>query len=313
MLWLETPKIRLRGPHKNLLARRTCRIRTLVITIPAVFFSLWALGPSISLGQPQGHDTRISALLSTFERLPPSLLASVGRRIWHNECQGTVAGLTTWNHGESFPSLGIGHFIWYPPGGRDRFSESFPDLLVFFRQRGVILPAWLETSPACPWPDKSAFDAAHNSKPLRELRYLLSSTIMLQAEFMARRLAASVPAMTKGLSPKCRGSVIDRVTALSQSADGLYALVDYVNFKGEGTSPTERYRGQGWGLLQVLQGMPRASEGDEALLAFSRSARQVLERRVANAPTERQPQEKRWLPGWIRRVESYRPGHAKPR
>ena len=26
---------------------------------------------------------------------------------------GTISGLTSWNVGENFASLGIGHFIWY--------------------------------------------------------------------------------------------------------------------------------------------------------------------------------------------------------
>ena len=34
---------------------------------------------------------------------------------------------------------------------------------------------------------------------------------------------------------------------------GTFALVDYVNFKGEGTKETERYRNEGWELLQVLE------------------------------------------------------------
>lgn len=42
---------------------------------------------------------------------------------------------------------------------------------------------------------------------------------------------------------------------VSNSPNGLYALIDYVNFKGEGTSETERYNGQGWGLLQILENM----------------------------------------------------------
>ena len=42
----------------------------------------------------------------------------VGRKIWQNECDGSVAGLTSWNAGENFASLGIGHFICYPPGAR---------------------------------------------------------------------------------------------------------------------------------------------------------------------------------------------------
>ncbi|RYD29224.1 MAG: hypothetical protein EOP87_18635, partial [Verrucomicrobiaceae bacterium] len=40
--------------------------------------------------------------------------AAIGRKIWQNESGGTVNGLTAWNGGEGFPSLGIGHFIWYP-------------------------------------------------------------------------------------------------------------------------------------------------------------------------------------------------------
>ncbi|MBX9724225.1 MAG: hypothetical protein K2X81_22645, partial [Candidatus Obscuribacterales bacterium] len=39
--------------------------------------------------------------------------AAVGQKIWRNECSGSIDGLTSWNAGEEFPSLGIGHFIWY--------------------------------------------------------------------------------------------------------------------------------------------------------------------------------------------------------
>jgi hypothetical protein len=35
----------------------------------------------------------------------------IGKRVWQNECNGTVSGLTSWNQGEDFASLGIGHFI----------------------------------------------------------------------------------------------------------------------------------------------------------------------------------------------------------
>src|SRR6266446_3164255 len=42
----------------------------------------------------------------------------IGKKIWQNECNGTISGLTSWNQGEDFASLGIGHFIWYPQGRR---------------------------------------------------------------------------------------------------------------------------------------------------------------------------------------------------
>ncbi len=58
----------------------------------------------------------------------------IGRKIWQNECAGTVSGLTSWNAGEKFASLGIGHFLWYPKGERGPFEESFPDLVALRQQ-----------------------------------------------------------------------------------------------------------------------------------------------------------------------------------
>jgi hypothetical protein len=76
-----------------------------------------------------------------------------------------------------------------------------------------------------------------------------------------------------------------------------------VNFKGEGVLHTERYRGEGWGLLQVLEQMQGTSNGQNAVAGFSNAAGAVLIRRVKNSPPERH--ESRWLPGWLNRVKSY--------
>ena len=60
----------------------------------------------------------------------------------------------------------------------------------------------------------------------------------------------------------------------------------------------ERYRDQGWGLLQVLQTMRESSVSE-----FARAAEAVLRQRVENSPPERK--ESRWLSGWLNRVNSY--------
>jgi len=73
-----------------------------------------------------------------------------------------------------------------------------------------------------------------------------------------------------------------------------------VNFKGEGVSPAERYNGQGWGLLQVLETMPTSGK---ALPEFSKAADIVLTRRVKNSPPARN--EAKWLPGWRNRLSTY--------
>jgi hypothetical protein len=90
-------------------------------------------------------------------------------------------------------------------------------------------------------------------------------------------------------------------SALRMGPLGPFALVDYVNFKGEGTLESERYKGEGWGLLQVLEAM---REGP-ALVEFQRAAESLLSRRVKNSPPGRRRGESRWLPGWKNRIRTY--------
>ena len=223
----------------------------------------------------------------------------IGRRIWQNECGGTVSGLTSWNAGEDFASLGIGHFLWYPAGKRGPFEESFPPLLRYLESRRVALPDWLKEAKSCPWSTRSEFEAAHESTQMRELRSILANTVALQARFASARLEAALPKMLAIAPASERDKIRTNFYRVAARPAGVYALIDYVNFKGEGTLATERYHGQGWGLLQVLGAM-----GDgEPLREFSNAAAKVLKRRVANSPPARG--EARWLPGWLSRVHGY--------
>jgi hypothetical protein len=230
----------------------------------------------------------------------------IGKRIWQNECNGTITGLTAWNEGENFASLGIGHFIWYPKGQRGPFEESFPKLVSFMMTRGVKLPALLlgAGERPCPWNSREEFLRAQHAQEMKELRQFLAATVDLQAEFLIARLQSSLPKMLAEAAPADRPNVERQFERVARTPQGSYALVDYVNFKGEGVLHTERYQGQGWGLLQVLEQMP-VDQGD-ALKEFSRAAVVVLKRRVANSPPERG--EARWLPGWLNRVRSYSRG-----
>jgi hypothetical protein len=221
--------------------------------------------------------------------LTPEQLDRVGRRIWQNECAGTVAGLTSWNGGEDFASLGIGHFIWYPSDRRGPFEESFPGLVRHLEARGVPMPAW--TKGACVWHSKAAFEADKNGPRQTELRKILAAKVGLQTEYIMLRLQRASGSMT--------GAAKSRFAALSTTPEGMFCLIDYVNFKGEGTNSKERYRGQGWGLMQVLEDM---RGGNPA--AFAEAAKRVLSRRVANAPPARG--EQRWLAGWHNRCEAYK-------
>lgn len=236
-------------------------------------------------------------------RLTPAEAKKVGDQIWKNECGGTVAGLTSWNSGETFASLGIGHFIWYPPGQEGPFEESFPPLLAYLRARGVSLPGWLDPRADCPWRTREQFSAAAGSPQMRELRGILQNTIPLQVEFIARRLEASLPKMLAAAPAAQRGAIRERFYAVAAAPQGVYALMDYVNFKGEGTNPSERYKGQGWGLAQVLGDMRPTPKGAPAVREFAAAADRMLTRRVQNAPKD----ESRWLAGWRNRLKTYAP------
>ena len=228
----------------------------------------------------------------------------IGKRVWQNESNGSVAGLTAWNAGEDFASLGIGHFIWYPQGMRGPFEESFPKFLAFAHEHSVTVPVWLNQATACPWNSRAEFSKAQNSAEMRELRQFLANTVDLQAQFLVARLQDSLAKMLNEAAPGERDNVERQFGRVASTPHGCYALVDYVNFKGEGVLHTERYHGEGWGLLQVLEQMHGAKAGAAATQEFSNSAAAILRRRVQNSPPERH--EARWLPGWLNRVRTYR-------
>ena len=226
-------------------------------------------------------------------------LDSIGRRVWQNECGGTRDGLTSWNEGENFASLGIGHFIWYPQGGRGPFEESFPKLVRFLAVQGAKPPAWLDG--ACPWVTRAEFQAALHGEKMQVLRELLAGSVHLQARFLAQRMEEALPKMLAEAPAAERANVRAQFQRLAAGGAGTFALIDYVNFKGEGTKESERYRGEGGGLLQVLAGMRGSGAG--AAREFGESAAAVLTRRVRHAPPERH--EERWLAGWKARVRAY--------
>ena len=113
--------------------------------------------------------SQIALAQASAQILLPKLTSSqalwLGERIFANECASKRACLTSWNEGEDFPSLGIGHFIWYKQNQDEIFTETFPDLLAHLHETGVTLPSWLQPShlPANSaeqpvWPATNALD-----------------------------------------------------------------------------------------------------------------------------------------------------------
>ncbi|MCH9795733.1 MAG: hypothetical protein K0U43_10155, partial [Gammaproteobacteria bacterium] len=153
-----------------------------------------------------------------------------------------------------------------------------------------------------PWESRADFYQDIDSPRMEELRTLLDTTRREQAQFIIARLENSIGDIVAQAPSTEREHLQRRVERLStcHSPAGLYALIDYVHFKGTGLAEGERYAGQGWGLQQVLSAM---SDDLPALDSFASAAKTTLERRVANAPTERR--EQRWLKGWHNRIDTY--------
>lgn len=259
--------------------------------------ALAALLTACSPGTPpsDGNATPATNLTATQK-------SAIGQKIWKNESGGTVNGLTAWNGGEEFPSLGIGHFIWYPAGFNGRFEESWPAFVSFAERNGANSPA-IAKSRFSPWRTRAEFQSKFNSPEMSGLRKWLASTVTLQTDFIIVRSRGALAKMLAAAPASERAKIQANYQKVSTTPQGTYALIDYVNFKGEGTSPTEKYNGQGWGLLQVLGSMNNVPSGPAAAAEFAASAKRVLSRRVASSPSARN--EKQFLPGWHNRCDTY--------
>jgi hypothetical protein len=228
--------------------------------------------------------------------------AAIGKKIWQNECAGTVDGLTTWNVGEEFPSLGIGHFIWYPKGFNGRFNETWPQFVKFAEGRGVKLPP-VAYAADCPWNSKEQFQKEFRGEEMTSLRKWLSNNVNIQTDFIISRSKAALGKILEAAPASERKKIEANYHKVATTPQGTYALIDYVNFKGEGTNTSERYKGRGWGLMQVLGEMRDVASGPAAAKEFAAAAKRCLDRRIENSPPARG--EVRWKAGWHNRCDTY--------
>ena len=261
------------------------------------------------LGLLLGQFVTLTMAHSQVFELNESDLVWLGERVFSNECAAKFDCLTSWNEGEDFPSLGIGHFIWFPEGQESPFEETFPALLAAFEAENITLPPWLNSNGKiseinAPWDSRDQFYASFESTELIELRNFLAHTKPAQVSFIVRRLRRELDNIVAAIPADQQTKVRQTLSELANSHPpyGPYALIDYVHFKGTGLATSEKYKNQGWGLLQVLQEM---GSSPITLYSFVQAAKRTLSTRVTNAPLERN--EQRWLAGWHKRVETYLP------
>ena len=222
----------------------------------------------------------------------------IGMQIWMNEGNQKEELLVFWSEHEPFPSLGIGHNLWFLKK-KHNHKESFPELCDYLEHHGITLPEWIKKAlpHGAPWSSRKEFLAdTHHTK---ELRTLLSKTIALQTEFMIKKLNDTIPVIMKKISEE-KKSICKKIIELMESSPlGNYALIDYLNFKGSGINATEP-----WGLMQVLIAMAdhEITEKNVSQL-FALEAEQLLLTRIKNGGPD-YPLGRR-LEGWTKRICTY--------
>ena len=278
----------------------------ILLTALLILCSLNSLSANLSSSKKTSKPAQISESAEKkdiFLNISKAELNAIGEKIFKNEAGGIKKDLVYWNKGENFPSLGIGHFIWYKQGEPGIFEESFPQLVEFLKSKNVKLPKIMAENKYSPWKDRQELINLKTKKnpDIEELTNFLYDNKDLQVMFIFKRLEASLEKMMAVSSNK--ENVRKQFYRVASSPNGLYPLIDYVNFKGEGINPNERYNGQGWGLLQVLENMKETETGKAALTEFTNSAKFVLQRRVNNSDPSKN--EKKWLQGWLNRCNTY--------
>lgn len=232
-------------------------------------------------------------------------LACLEKMIFQNECSEQVDKMLAWNTDEDFPSFGIGHFIWYPQNKKGPYKDTFPDFLSFLEAQKVGIPEWIKALPnrEAPWANRDEFERDLESKRMKIFRDFLVETMGFQTQFMLQRIQNALLTILGAVSPEQRFGIEQKFYLVADAPKGIFALIDYVNFKGEGVLETERSQGQGWGLFHVFEEMDFSKTQKNPLTEFVRAANEILEKRVRNSLPEEDRSNR--LRGWKNRVNNY--------
>jgi hypothetical protein len=181
-----------------------------------------------------------------------------------------------------FAHVGLTGSIWYPkmPAADQKFIGDWSSTRNYLLSHGFEIPKLGMSS--CPWNNNQGFqhDFDNLTKSTEEINNpdeiirkndLLNFISFLKKEDVRKVLyELDADRLERALDPNSEYSMLKNLppgkveiinsnfyyvaSVHDQCGNplGIYALVDYCNFKGEGTAPTEHYNAQAWGLGRVL-------------------------------------------------------------
>jgi len=240
-------------------------------------------------------------------------LLEIGIKVWQNQCgiwdrpgkitHGMKDDITSWE--DNYAQIGIGQYIWYSADETKNFQEDWPRVAQSLKDAGYPIEDWM--LGVCPWNSSEEFLADFDGDRLKSLRKMLAKKALIteQARCIATRLDESLNKITTAIDGET-GITDDEKAALKRLIienfyqvatahypRGLYTLMDYVHFKGEGVLHTETIDGVGWGLRQVLEQMSnKIMVKKGAIVAFADAAMNIFPSRKKNV-------------AFVKRMETY--------
>lgn len=252
-------------------------------------------------GEPTNNSVKLTMLPNQLD------IYKIADLIDKNETNRLDSNLVHWNKGESFASLGIGHFIWYPRNRSKEFNEQFPSMIRSLQNAGVKVPKFItkQIKIGSFWRTRKEWKADKNSRRFKQLVKFLSDTKVYQAQYIQQTYYLKMFQLYSISSNREIMKMNKIINKITRQRGGTYVLIDYVNFKGIGGRPNKKYKNYDWGLKTVLLNMSKYHK-DPILTAFSKAATYTLEQRVKNAPKFRRKNEKKFMKGWRKRTNRYK-------
>ena len=265
----------------------------------------WSLKPSLFLFQLLIIISVCKIAHASTTSISVADYSWIAQKIYQNECASKPENLLFWSKKEVFPSLGIGHFIWFPKGVDAPFEQTFPDFLRFVQRQSPTTQIPTDDFTVAPWQSREVFYTLKELGRMQEWQVFLQSTFAMQSEFIVNRFQSKLPELIAQVSDNRKAEIQSKIDELVAFDRGMYALIDFSNFKGLGINPKERYQDKGWGLLQVLfaMQMPKNTSEQALLDAFILAAKQTLQLRTKLASNSQL--ESTWLGGWFKRLDGY--------